>query len=146
VLRQEDGTQNDEQDGIPIISNKTIMLEARIRRLKICSDRSLRRYDDSSQAEPKVEDISLRTVMEAISLLRDSTEEKQAMGSLRRLKARGRLNILLFKSSTKTMNSIQTRLILQGENPMNRNHLLALHFLRKVIRMLSAKWMNLVRR
>jgi hypothetical protein len=96
VLRQEGVTQNDEQDGgIPIISNKTMMLEARIRRLKIRSHRSLRRYDDSSQAEPKVEDISLRTVMEAISLLRDSTEEKQAIVPVRRRSRRTTQNLAL---------------------------------------------------
>jgi hypothetical protein len=71
------------------------MLEARIRRLKIRSHRSLRRYDDSSQAEPKVEDISLRTVMEAISLLRDSTEEKQAIVPARRRSRRTTQNLAL---------------------------------------------------
>lgn len=82
VLRQDADTQNDEQDGIPIISDTKMMMDTRIKRLRIRFDRSLQ-HDDHSQEELKGGDITVRAVMEAISLLRDSTE-KQAIVPLRR--------------------------------------------------------------
>jgi hypothetical protein len=84
LLHQDGGeTQNDEQDGIlPIMP---MMDNPRLRTLRIRSSRSLWRDDFSlHDAELKGEDITVRTVMEAISLLRDSTDEQQAISPHRR--------------------------------------------------------------